>query len=389
MLQLQTQKLLLESPDAFEQLKALGIKTRAHGQFPNLIQFTYNQIASAPFKTHPIVKECRGLILDRDNHWNIVAFPFTRFFNWGEPGAAEIDWDSARIQEKLDGSLIIVYWYAGVWHAATKGTPDGVATTWDESTTYAQYFWQSVDRSAYNIRECLIPGWTYCFEVTGQATRVVTQQVGNPGSVTLLAIRNQNNEEVDVRYWSTDLPVVKHFDFNTAEAVNAAADALDPMNQEGFVVVDENFQRIKIKSPRYVALHHNKFSLSVSGMVNLIRTGETDEVLSYFPELRGEYDKMNTEINHQGKIIDQWHLFMSQHAGSVVLNGDRAEESASRKQYAEIMRQQVPAQYHPALYALLKNQVISGRDWILSQDVGSIVRWMGFKNQTNLETREE
>ena len=368
MAQLQVQKLLRDDAGALDQIRALGIKIRAHGKYPNLVQFTYSQINSAPFKDHPIVKECRGLILDRDNNWNIVAFPFTRFFNWGEPGAADINWTSARIQEKLDGSLIIVYWYAGAWHAATKGTPDGVATTWDGSTTYASYFWQAVDRSPYRIREALVPGWTYCFEVTGEATRVVTQQVGNPGTATVLAIRDQAGDEQDVTVWANSLPVVRHFDFGTAAAVNIAAAELDPIEQEGFVVVDANFQRVKIKSPRYVALHYNKFTLTRRGIIDLIRKGETDEVLAYFPELQSRYDEIRDHLNRHGEAISSWFANITRDFD----NCDPRDREV-RKRFAAVVQSQVPDKYHAAMFALYNKQELTGHRWLLDQPTQNIM----------------
>ena len=61
----------------------------------------YNQINSD--FSQDIVKECRGIILD-SNH-KIVCWPFSKFFNYGESNADEIDWSSARVQEKIDGCL--------------------------------------------------------------------------------------------------------------------------------------------------------------------------------------------------------------------------------------------------------------------------------------------
>lgn len=61
----------------------------------------YNQINSD--FSQDIVKQCRGIILD-SNH-KIVCWPFSKFFNWGESNADEIDWSSARVQEKIDGCL--------------------------------------------------------------------------------------------------------------------------------------------------------------------------------------------------------------------------------------------------------------------------------------------
>jgi hypothetical protein len=57
---------------------------------------------------------------------------------------------------------------------------------------------------------------------------------------------------------------------------------------EGFIVRDVNWNRLKIKSPQYVALSHlslkDKKGINGKYMLSIIRTNEGDEFLSYFPE---------------------------------------------------------------------------------------------------------
>lgn len=64
------------------------------------VMFKYNQLSS-DFSS-PIVREARGIIFREDN-WKCVRRAFDKFFNYGEPNAAEVDWNTANVQEKLDG----------------------------------------------------------------------------------------------------------------------------------------------------------------------------------------------------------------------------------------------------------------------------------------------
>lgn len=63
-----------------------------------------------------------------------------KFFNHHERHAARLDWTTARVyvrhavpsgshwslvQEKLDGSLATLYFYADKWHVASTTLPDG------------------------------------------------------------------------------------------------------------------------------------------------------------------------------------------------------------------------------------------------------------------------
>ena len=53
----------------------------------------------------PAAQQCRGCILRKntDGSYSYVCRPFDKFFNYGEEHAAEIDWSTARIMEKVDG----------------------------------------------------------------------------------------------------------------------------------------------------------------------------------------------------------------------------------------------------------------------------------------------
>lgn len=57
----------------------------------------------------PIVQECRGLILDEDDNWAVVSYPFDKFFNFNESKAAHLDWASGvDVFEKVDGWWVVV-----------------------------------------------------------------------------------------------------------------------------------------------------------------------------------------------------------------------------------------------------------------------------------------
>ena len=49
--------------------------------------------------TNELVRECRGLILDKD--CNAVCVPFTKFGNYGESYADKIDWKTEKSRRKL------------------------------------------------------------------------------------------------------------------------------------------------------------------------------------------------------------------------------------------------------------------------------------------------
>ena len=60
----------------------LGIKVKIY-EDEGLMVLNYHQIDSP--KSHPVVMECRGLILDTE--FNVVSRSMDRFLNWGETNA--------------------------------------------------------------------------------------------------------------------------------------------------------------------------------------------------------------------------------------------------------------------------------------------------------------
>ena len=85
--------------------------------------FKYNQIES-DFE-YQLVREARGIIL-REKVWKVVCRPFDKFFNYGEQfsDVRLIDWEHVYVQQKVDGSLIKIWYDFGRWHISTNGSID-------------------------------------------------------------------------------------------------------------------------------------------------------------------------------------------------------------------------------------------------------------------------
>lgn len=70
----------------------------------------------------------RGLILD-PRAGKVVATPFPKFFNLGEGGGV---WPTGAFDtfEKVDGSLIVIFYHNGRWQCATKGAFYSTQALW-------------------------------------------------------------------------------------------------------------------------------------------------------------------------------------------------------------------------------------------------------------------
>ena len=74
--------------------------------------------------------------------------------------------------------------------------------------------------------------------------------------------------------------------------IKSAANLLNPIASEGYVVCDGNFNRVKIKSPQYVAVQHLMGEFSTLELVKIIIANEGEEFLVYFPEWTELYQKL-------------------------------------------------------------------------------------------------
>lgn len=268
----------------------------------NLVMFKYNQIESS--FTEPIVKECRGLILDGDT-FEIVSFPFTKFFNCGEPNAAAIDWTTARIGQKVDGSLVKIVNVGDNLLISTNGTilaskapvaeqigckyqsfGDIVADVLDDVLEKSGWQAKLQEEGLCALWE---EGYTYMFELCSPWTRVVVPHKENK----LYFLGKRNNETFEETYFTDDPVFSKIFDIPKVFPLKSIDECLAatkdmPWDEEGYVVCDGKFNRVKVKSPAYCAVHRLKGNnvMSYARAIDLVRTNEIDEVLAYFPEFK-------------------------------------------------------------------------------------------------------
>jgi hypothetical protein len=277
-----------------------GIKAIRSTKFPALVLFKYDQIDSPMGER--IVQQSRGVILNELDNWGVVARPFDKFFNHGEGHAATIDWLTARVQEKVDGSLMVMYAYQGDWHVATTGHPDAGGQVNGFPFTFAELFWETYHQQFSNGgRKARFPSPAdadkcFMFELTTPFNRVVVRH--QKPRLTYLGARDVNGKEYAPSepnmYWYSR---VEEFPLRSVEDVIATFKNMSPLSQEGYVIVDGRFNRIKVKHPGYVALHHMKDSWCPRRMLEVIRTGETSEVLEAFPEYRAPFTDIQTKYN--------------------------------------------------------------------------------------------
>lgn len=283
---MQVQKFLREGGTLSALLNTRAIKANRSAVHPSLVLLKYNQIDSP--MADPIVQECRGVILDESDDWRVVSRSFSKFFNAEEVHAAPIDWSTAVVQEKLDGSLCVLYFHAGKWRVQTSGHPDAAGQVGGEPFTFADLFWKTFAEHDWRLPGDGLEHLCIAFELMTKWNRVVVMH--SEPRLRMIGVRNRDSgDELPLSAMAHLYEPVRAFPLRSLGDIVETFARMEPLKQEGYVVVDGKFNRIKVKHPGYVAIHHLKDGCSRRRLTEIVQAGEVGEFLSYFPEWTEEF----------------------------------------------------------------------------------------------------
>ncbi len=313
-MELEVQKYLRSPGKTPETLKEdLGIEFTTYG---DLLIFNYSQVDSP--KSHPIVMECRGIVLEKSS-WDIVSFPFRRFFNDSEVQEVteSFDFSDAIALEKLDGSLVSVFNYKNKWVMATRGVIENTSKVGFSDITFRELFHDTA-KKYHGFWDKLNPEFCYIFELTSPENRVVT--VYTKRELHLLTMRRVGSwQEMHLpilveqaKALGVSIPAI--IEFNGRDDILTLAKKLATL-QEGYVAIDYtksdadgiSFKRVKIKNPTYVAIHHlkDRAGRSLRSLVSLVYDNQVDEFISLFREFKPYTDIVQKEYNKYVLAIGQ------------------------------------------------------------------------------------
>lgn len=362
-----------------------------HGVYSKItngkIALSYDQIEATP--SDPIACECRGLVLEEQTY-NIVAYPLQRFFNDSQTDLIpkDFDWESAKYASKIDGTLGVVYFYNEKWCIGTRSRCEAdvnidslditfsglfdmaVREMWTKSQIAfinSQSLSKNIQTFMNSFRNTKNPeNYTFCFEITSPYNRIVCKY--NDIKLTLLMVRNNITfQEEDPKIWLNNdiveqygLKTPEEFHFNNIEHMIQFIRDSNPEDTEGLVVIDKNFNRIKVKSPQYCAYNKLRDSLSTSikGCIEVILLGKDDDIIGMMPEM------IANRINKLKPIIQ----FVMK----------KAEEQYVAIKHIENMKEfagQAELTIWPsAMYALKRNKTTDLHTWALGNklDVSKI-----------------
>lgn len=299
----------------FEDLQRLHGVYASFSKSGHKFSLNYDQIEAK--ESDPLAQECRGLILSCDHGQSllpsgflgpkpsyshicpgktkILAFPMKRFFNYGQGAAANINWadKSISVLEKLDGTLCIVYFdtITDKWCVATRSVPEADLIMDNGIFTFRTLFEKALKETSGISFDLFTKNLnkenTYCFELTTPYNRIVVSYTNC--QITLLAARNIiTGQEIDIADLSLEIPgipLVKKYAFTSINQIIEWVSSLDPIQMEGVVIKDGNFNRIKVKNAAYVAFNKCRDTLSSErNRLEVILLEKEDDVAPFLPD---------------------------------------------------------------------------------------------------------
>ena len=287
------------------------VNKNTHPQYPNLELFNYTNECQFSKAWNVFTRIARGLILNVEQK-QICGLGFQKFFNLSENIDPIPEHQSFEVTEKVDGSLLIIYYYKDNWHVATRGSFSSDQSIWAEEFLHK------------HLPLYLNPSYTYLAEAIYPSNRIVIDYKGWSGFYILGGYDLRNGQELlldeafspffQYCYTNTERHAqpegydpyrqVKVYKEDSIELLEKMANDMTH-EEEGFVIKYEDSTRFKIKSPAYVAVHKVVFNLSPLAIWELLLTdieGNTlKEHLKIVPEeLRKEIEE------YEKKLLEQY-----------------------------------------------------------------------------------
>lgn len=227
---------------------------------------------------------CRGIILDAKT-FDLIALGLIKFFNSGEHYCESLDWSTVKVQEKLDGSMVQRWWspHTDRWEYSTRfQLPQDIEK--NNVGDFGLNWRQLIEKCLNTLPELGQPkNQTFVLEVMSPYNKIVVAH--QTFSAKLICIRDLSTlKEISVE--PTGLGP-KLFAFTDSKQVEEFSATLKGTECEGFVCVDADFNRCKIKGNNYVYLHRLKDNLnSMKNLILLARSNDFEEVTVHFPEYK-------------------------------------------------------------------------------------------------------
>ena len=264
-----------------------------------------------------VTLQCRGLITENVTG-SVLVRPFNKFFNYEElvgKGFIPSKGDYVYIQDKMDGSLGILFNYDDEWVMATRGSFTSEQAIKGLEIVKSMYFLDS-----------WLKEYAYLVEIIYPENRIVVDYKGKEKVVFLSVVLNEGwkwkpTDDTEL-HWTTATMIlssngVKKSDivkteqhFNFSDELYQSLKEKNEKNKEGFVLRFQpgNF-RMKIKFEDYVALHKIMTNVSTTSVWEVLSSGESMDNL-----LKGVPDEFYNKIKeYETELLNEFSALKSEY----------------------------------------------------------------------------
>ena len=200
------------------------------------------------------------------------------------------------------------------------------------------------------------------FELVSPETQLVVSYpetklyyLGRRNMVTM----KEDKEKLD--YFSILMP--KQYSLSSIDECLAYVKTMTK-NEEGFVVRDKYFRRIKIKSPEYLMAFgmNNNNKITEKRIINMMKNNTIDDFIAYCPQHKAKVDNMLSRIFTLCAIYDyDWETVQIEFS------------CTSRKEFAFYIKDYQTKDF---LFHKYDNPSLKSIDYVLSQPTKTILRFM-------------
>lgn len=357
--------------DWINKLKSKPYNLRSVVQFPNNPNWyvlVYDLLESD--LNDKIVRQCRGTAVEVvDGKAKIICAPYLKFFDINDGHADTINWDSPllKCEDKCDGQLIKMFKYKGRDYWITNGSA-GLYTPIDYKTDDVKDYKDLMEKALLapfkDAPKCIkteddfyckmewvdkVPdGWTLMFELTSPQNKIICDY--SETKLWFHGVRDadgiEHSPEEAKKMFNIPYDIPKRYNLSSRDEILSALEKFNGKHQEGFVVVDEeNWTRVKMKCPSYLALKYIREHDNPEGIWRLCICESHDD----YPELKEKTDKQVEEI----KAFKRKFISTMNYAKDVWEN----DYNKNRKKFALWVTSQVPSALRPIYFKAADGKV--------------------------------
>lgn len=249
-----------------------------------------------------------------------------------------------------------------IWWISTTGTASGNGYLHSKKKTFDKLFWEIWKKLEYKLPDPTL-GKVYLFELFTNEHEIIVKP--DKDRIILLGVRDLATlkEEHPQNYAETNgWECVKSYPLLTSIGmVFNEAKTLDPSQHEGFVVCDNQFNRVKIKSPQYVALAHlltggdgeyvkqgeaedsntdTSTPVKQRKMLQIVRNNESSEFLAYYPHLEEIHNQVSKDYS---KLLELTKYIANDIKTKYYSNGE--EETSNKEAILNFMLRKIQHDY--------------------------------------------